>query len=52
MPTPQCGPSFCVQKWVAHDSEDITFGGNSIKYPLLLDAHGDPRQEILKAFLL
>ena len=41
-----------MQKWVAHDSEDITFGGNSIKYPLLLDAHGDPRQEILKAFLL
>ena len=33
-------------------SEDIDFGGNSRKYPLLLDGRGEPRQEILKSFLL
>jgi len=46
-------PSFCLQKWLAHAGEDITFSGSkSIKYPILLDAHGEPRQQILKAFLL
>ena len=40
------------QEWASTTDQTFTWEGSAQRWPLLLDEHGAPRQEIIKAFLL